>query len=196
MINYYVLDTETTGLSSDYHEVTQISIIRCTDRNQINRYIKADFPERASQAALDVTGRTRADLNMGESREMVINAINNFLDKDSGDPENRCIIAHNAEFDKRFCHALWGKADKIFPANLWLCTKSYTKSFTVKNAIAKPSLTLESSLKIIGAKAIPAFHNAVTDARNTYILWTKLQEHGIDPLDHIRRMPHSNDKEV
>ena len=59
-IHYYVIDTETTGLKSNYHEMTEIGIIRCSDRVQLWRQIKCFYPERASLDALEITKKKLA----------------------------------------------------------------------------------------------------------------------------------------
>jgi DNA polymerase III epsilon subunit-like protein len=71
---YYVLDVETTGLKCDWHEVTEISLIRCSDRHQLTKYIKAEHPWRASPEALSATGRTKQDLLKGISKFEAVEA--------------------------------------------------------------------------------------------------------------------------
>lgn len=61
-INFYILDTETTGLSTKLHDVIEISIIRCSDKNQMTKNIKADNPKNASLEALKVNGKSISDL--------------------------------------------------------------------------------------------------------------------------------------
>ena len=189
-IIYYALDTETTGLDSKQHEVTQISLVRCSDRHQLDKYIKAEHPERASAQALQITIRTKADLFKGESRLAVVEFCEKFIEEDGQTPEHRCMIAHNASFDKRFVHALWQSVNKTFPAHLWLCTKEFTRSYTIKHGIANPKLNLRASLEIVNAKAKFGEHNALVDTQNAYILWKKLMDDGVDHLPHIKRSPH------
>lgn len=190
-LKYYIIDTETTGLSAGYHEVIEISIIRAEDRNQITKFIKAEFPQRASPEALKITNKTPKDLLKGESKETVIESINSFLAQDNCSPEHRVFVAHNAPFDKRFCHALWASNNQVFPANCWLDTKTLIKETLIKKGIAKPKdLTLKGSMLQIGAKAYEGEHNAVVDSRNCYILWKKAMENNINFLSHIKRSPH------
>ena len=51
-IVYYVIDTETTGLRQNYHEMTEIGIIRAVDRVQLWKPIKCENPQNASFDAL------------------------------------------------------------------------------------------------------------------------------------------------
>lgn len=190
-INNYILDTETTGLKNDYHEITQISIIRCSDRKQLNKYIKAEFPQRASSQALEYTGRTIADLEKGDSKKEVVEFINEFFNQDGGGPEERCIIGHNIiSFDKRFLHNLWGELGLEFPARLWLDTIPYIKDFAKQRGLDCKKYNLNASLELVGIKPRDGAHNALIDTQNNYILWDKLKKEGITPINHIKRFAH------
>ena len=82
MILYYVLDTETTGLKSGYHEVNQISIIRLDDDEQITIDIAVDHPERAAYQALQVQGKTLKEVkeNLKEAVLLILET-NRLLNK-------------------------------------------------------------------------------------------------------------------
>jgi DNA polymerase III epsilon subunit-like protein len=197
MLNYYILDLETTGLSLAKHEVTQISIIRCADRNQLSKYIKAEFPENADPTALRITGRTMQDILSGDNKEDVVSVVDKFLAEDNSTPENRCMVGHNVHrFDLRFTHALWSKVGKVFPANLWLDTIPFTKAYATKKGIAADKFNLDASLEIAGIKKVGTAHNAIVDTRNNYKLWLKCVEEGIDHLPCIKRVPHSLDSQI
>ncbi len=188
---YYVTDTETTGLNKDWHEISQISIIRCQDRYQYSKYIKVEHPERASEEALKITQRTMADLRLGSDKKLVIEQIETWFAQDGGTEENRCIVGHNVSFDRRFLHALWESVGKKFPANHWLDTENIAKKWAVKYGIEKPRrLSLQAALEITQIKALPGAHNAISDARNAYLLWKCGQDHEIDYLINIKRDPH------
>lgn len=191
-INYYVVDTETTGLKSDYHEVTQISIIRCSDRKQLNKYIKAEFPNRATPQALEYTNRTIEDLNKGGTKKEAVDICNSFFDEDGGTPEERCIIGHNiVNFDKKFLYQLWQDCGSIFPANLWLDTLPYIKDFAKQRGLDAKKFNLNAALELVGLKPKEGQHNAITDTQNNYLLWDKLKKEGIGHLPHVKRFAHS-----
>ncbi len=191
-LHYYVIDLETTGLKPTWHEVTQISIIRYSDRNQFSKYIRAQYPDRASAEALEVTGRTKRDLYQGESKKSVVDAIDEWIAEDGATPEHRCMVGHNCSFDRRFSHDLWGSLNKEFPAVCWLDTKPFARQWAVKLGVEKPKLTLMASLEFTGIKPVQgAIHNAITDARNCYLLLKKGMDAGIDHLEHIKRHPHN-----
>lgn len=184
---YYILDTETGGLSPKTAEMTQISIIRCSDLVQLNRYIKIEYPEKVNRDALIKTGRTYRDLLKGEPRAAVVDRVNSFFEEDGLTPEHRCIVAHNASFDQRFCYAEWEAVGKKFPAVHWLDTRPMAKKYAMKLGLEKPSMTLESILKFAEIDGFKNFHNAIDDTRNLYLFWKKSVDLGIDYLDCIKR---------
>jgi DNA polymerase III alpha subunit (gram-positive type) len=188
---FYVLDTETSGLSTDKNEVFQISIIRADNKNILNKFIKCEHPETASPQALQVTGATLEDLVKGEPKESVVDFCNDFFSKDEGTAENRCVIAHNASFDRRFCHALWAKCNKVFPANLWLDTIPYTKEYARIKSLNEKSFTLDNALRMLEIKKIAGqAHTADNDAKNTFLAWEKLKKSGVSQLPFIKRVEH------
>ena len=201
-IHYYIIDTETTGLKSGHHEMTEIGIVRCTDRVQLHKKIKCEFPERASYDALKITGKTMADIVQGDAKEDTVAQAEKFFAEDGQTPAARCIIAHNAPFDRKFLHALWESCGMEFPAHLWLDSISLTKEFIkktgeenlpviVRTATGKISTNLHASCDMLGVKKLSAAHNAKVDSRNTYLLWMKLQESGVDHLSFIKTEPHN-----
>lgn len=201
-LQYYVIDTETTGLKSGYHEVTEIGIIRVTDRVQLWRQIKCIYPERANFDALAITKKTMADLERGYDREAVIAECEKFFAEDGLTPAHRCIVAHNAPFDRKFLHAMWEASGKEFPAHLWLDTISLTKEFLknadqsqlniVKTATGRVSTQLHACCDMVGIKKISEAHNAKVDSRNTYLLHRNLiEEKKVDYLPYIKTEIHT-----
>lgn len=173
---FYIIDTETTGLKADFHECTEIGIIRCTDRVQLWRQIRCEYPERANFDALAITKKTLADLEKGHDRTSVVEECEKFFAEDGATPGHRCIVAHNAPFDRKFLHALWGQVGKEFPANLWLDTMALTRDYAKKQGIVKPKVNLHASCDLLGIKKISEAHNAKVDSRNTYLLHRNLVE--------------------
>lgn len=199
---YYVLDTETTGLKANFHEMTEIGIIRYTDRMQVWRQIKCEHPERASFDALAITKKTLADLEKGRDKRDVVEECNRFFAEDGATPAHRCIVAHNGSFDRRFLHALWEQCGLVFPANLWIDTISMTKSYLktvdqstiniVKTATGRPSTQLHACCDMVGIKKLSEAHNAKVDSRNTYLLFKNLMDvQQVDHLSHIKTEIHT-----
>lgn len=191
-MNWIILDVETVGLNAEKHEVVEISIIRVSDLKQITRYIKLSNPENADQTALNIIGLTINEIqSRGKSKEAVVEELDAFIKEDGATPEARCAIGHCISFDRKRCDLLWKKVGKIFPVNCYLDTKTLTNQWAVKNGMQKPySLTLENSLKIAGLKPISNdYHTARGDVRNTFLLWKKGVDAGLDYLKCIKRNP-------
>ena len=188
-LNYYVIDTETTGLLK-IHEINEISIIRCSDRIQLTEFIKCEYPELASYDALVLTNKTIEDLKKGKSKEEVISKVDRFINEDGLTSAHRCFIAHNASFDKRFIHSIYDKVNKKCPVDLWLCTVSLTKQYLRQMKI-KSSAKLSEACNIVGIKKIAGSHSSKADSRNTYLLWKNLVENKkIDYLPFIKNCAH------
>lgn len=200
-LSFYIIDTETNGLSVNHHEINEISIIRCEDRVQLTEFIKCEKPENSSFDALKITNKTLADLQKGAPKEEIVEKVNDFFSKDNTSPAARCIIGHNVlSFDKKFLHALWEKTNQSFPAHLWLDTLGLTKAFiktadmskynTVKTATGRIATNLHACCDMLGIKKISEAHASKVDSRNTYLLWKKLIDEGVDYLPHIKTFPH------
>lgn len=203
-LQYYVIDTETTGLKTNYHEMTEIGIIRCTDRVQVWRQIKCDYPERANFDALAITKKTMADLERGYDKHAVVAECDKFFAEDGLTPAHRCIVAHNAPFDKKFLQALWDQCGKQFPAHLWLCTMALSRDYAKKQGLMakgmpKQKVNLHASCDLVGIKKISEAHNAKVDSRNTYLLYKNLvEDKKVDYLPFIKTDVHvstANDDE-
>ena len=188
-IKYYVLDTETNGLMSNYHEITEISIIKAEDKRQLFEKVRCEYPERSSLDALRITGKSIHDLKNGKSQLEIVDMVDRFLNLDNLTSGNRCIIAHNSTFDRKFCHALWAKMERKFPADLWLDTIPMFKKYTKENSLVTKS-NLTAACDTLQIKKSGSAHNASSDTRNTFYLWKKLCDIGINPLPFIKTEPH------
>jgi DNA polymerase III epsilon subunit-like protein len=188
---FYVIDTETTGLKANYHEMTEVGIIRCTDRVQLWRQIKCEWPERANFDALAITKKTLADLERGMQRKEIVDECERFFSEDNATPAHRCIVAHNAPFDRKFLHALWEQVGRSFPAHLWLDTMALTRDYAKKIGLVKPKVNLHAACDIAGIKKLSEAHNAKVDSRNTYLLHRSLvEDKKIDYLPFIKTAVH------
>ena len=189
---YYVIDTETTGLKSSYHECTEIGIIRAIDRVQLWRNIKCERPEVASFDALAITKKTLADLEKGFDKERVVEECDRFFNEDGLTPAHRCIIGHNIfSFDKRFLFALWESVGKEFPATLWLDTIPMIRKYAKDIGLIKPRVNLHAACDIAGVKKISEAHNAKVDSRNSYLLWKNLvEDKKMDYLPFVKTASH------
>lgn len=190
-LEYYVIDTETTGLKSNYHEMTEIGIIRCKDRVQLWRQIRCYHPERANFDALAITKKTIHDLENGHEPSKVLEDCERFFSEDGLSPAHRCIVAHNAAFDRKFLHAFWEAHGKTFPANLWLDTMSLSREYAKNIGLIKPKVNLQAACDIVGIKKLSDSHNAKVDSRNTYLLHKDLVEvKKVDYMPFIKTAAH------
>ncbi len=193
-MEYYLVDTETTGLKNGFHELTEISIIRCKDRAQKVWLVKIKHPERASKEALHITGKTVNELlSRGRYIEDILDEVDDFLKEDKEEPDGRVMIAHNAPFDRRFLEGVWEQQGRTWLANYWLDTKEMGRKFVkgIPNPTnAKISLSLDNLLKVANIKNIESgAHSAEVDARNTYRLWDKFKTVGISNTEFTKLSP-------
>jgi DNA polymerase III epsilon subunit-like protein len=203
-INYYVLDTETTGLKAGWHEINQISMIRVNDGFQKSFNIAVEHPERADSVALNIQGITRADLKKGTSVQDAVQQLTIFLEEDGLNPESRCVIGHNVAFDRRFCQAMWEQKRKQFPADLWLCTKKFYKNYVNK---VGPDLIMKKQAEIqpgenkvkygqdlcltgAGLKPKVGAHSAIIDCQNCLTLFQFLMNENLNHVRVIEPKPH------
>jgi DNA polymerase III epsilon subunit-like protein len=200
-IKYYICDTETTGLSTTSHEIVEISIIRGDDRVRLTQFIKAEKPENASLDALKITNKTFADLLKGKSKEDAVSQIEFFFKDDGLTPNHRCLVCHNAPFDRKFLFSLWESVGKEFPAWLWLDTIALTNEFIkisdlatlniTRTATGKISRKLHAACDLVGVQKSANQHDAKSDAISTYYLWKRLiEEKNINHLPHIKTIIH------
>lgn len=188
---FYIVDVETTGLRNNYHEINEISIIRCSDRVQLTEFIKCEYPERASFDALAITKKTLADLDKGKSKEKVVELIDKFLNEDGLTSAHRCFVAHNYSFDKKFIHSLYDQVNKQCPVDLWLCTMALTKQYAKQIGLVKPKVNLHAACDIVGVKKLSDAHASKVDSRNTYLLHKDLVEvKQVDYLPFIKTAAH------
>lgn len=194
---YYTIDIETNGTKVNYHEITEISIVRIEDLVQFSRFIKIKYPKKTNPEALKATGRSYKDLYKGYPVKDVIDEVNNFFAEDGKTPEHRCIVGHNIlMFDRKFLNATWQEHNLEFPAVCWLDTKQLIKKYAQNYlGIAKPKVNLADSLKIMEIKARGTAHSAVPDTQNTTILYKKLEKTGMDILPFIKRIANEENKE-
>lgn len=191
-IVYYVLDTETTGLKSGYNEISEIGIVRFSDMRQLFTQVKCEHPERANYDALAITKKKLSDLSKGQSKEDAVAWCEKFFAEDGLTSGHRCIVAHNAPFDRKFIHALWASCGKDFPADLWLCSMSLTRKYAKKTGLVKPKVNLHASCDMLQIKKVSEAHNAKVDSQNTFFLWKRLKDDGVvDYLPDIKNFPHN-----
>jgi len=213
MILYYILDTEVTGLSVDAHEINQLSVMRVADQEQLSIQIKVKKPHVYNPQSLEIQGITPSDLREGVPVEEAVEMVEMFLAEDSKTKAHRCIVAHNAPFDRKFVHRAWDNLKREFPADLWMCTQSFARRYMKKHGtgekIAKAQLSAgvdgmkkdkQGKLKakyglnnfMIGIGIAPkdGAHRAEVDVQNTLELYNWLMNSNTEHVSLIDRIPH------
>lgn len=212
MINYYIADTETTGLAVDIHEINQISVLRVSDKKQLSLQIKVKKPHIYNAQALEIQGITPADLKKGITLEDAVAQIDNFLLEDGQTAAHRCMIAHNAPFDRKFIHRAWDSIGKKLPADLWFCTQSFAKRHVQKHrngakiaeaqvkagvdikkdksGSLKPKFGLNNFMMGVGLVPKIGAHSAEVDVQNTDVLYNWLINSNTEFVSLISRVPH------
>lgn len=189
-LKHYICDVETTGLSIQHHEVTQISIIRCDDRVQFSRFIRPKYPERTTPQALTATGRTMKDLEKGEGIEKIAIDVEAWLQEDELTPEHRCFTIHSISgFDRRFIHTEWSRLNRVFPVNIWFDTEAATRDYFKSKGLIKESARLSNAISKFGITVKGQLHDATVDTQATYRLRERLLKEGIDHLKYTKRIP-------
>jgi len=211
-INYYIIDTETSGLSVDVHEINQISVLRVIDKEQLTLQVKVRHPHVYSPQALEVQGITPSDLKIGVPIEEAVESVDMFLKEDCKTQAHRCIIAHNAPFDRKFIHRAWDLCGKEFLADLWLCTQSFSKRHVAKHrngekiaqaqvqagidikrdkyGALKPKFGLNNFMIGVGLTPKVGAHSAEVDVQNTIELYSWLMNSNTEHVSLISRDPH------
>ena len=169
-------------------------------------------PHIYSVQALEVQGITIDDLKKGIPIEQAIEAIETFMKEDGQTQAHRCVIAHNAPFDRKFIHRAWDKAGKEFPADLWLCTQSFAKRHVQKHrngekiaqaqvdagveikrdkyGALKPKFGLNNFMLGVGLMPKVGAHSAEVDVQNTIELYSWLMNSNTEHVSLIGRVPH------
>lgn len=129
----YVMDTETTGLDSQEHDVIEISMCRFSmsdldNREQKTWYLKALNPFTITDKALSINKHKREDIThmtkKGKEQYQdpldVIVDIERWIMEDDVSKIDRAVVGQNVNFDIDFLKALWRKVDSedTFPFNV------------------------------------------------------------------------------
>jgi len=191
-MKYYVLDIETSGLKPGFHEITEISILRCADMVQRVWLLNIKYPKRFSKQALMVTGQDVNDiLKRKKYIENAIPEINGFLEEDGDYADGRVIIAHNGAFDRNQIEHNWDLYGQTFPANYWIDSKEMARKYIKRHLKLgkRQSVALSKVLELFKINAEPGAHSAEVDVRNTFRLWKYLEKRGMSNIEFTKLSP-------
>lgn len=165
------VDTETTGLDENRHDIIDIAIIRVNPDGAETVFaskVKMDRPENAEPGALVVNGYTEAAWEGAPSSKEVFESL-----RDRGFFENCLIAGQNVGFDIRFIKATAARVGVALPA---LDYHNYD-TVTLALAFLKPYLVSASLEAVAYALDIPfsgEAHTALADCRMAMDVHTRL----------------------
>lgn len=168
-MNFLFLDSETTGLHADKHDIVQLAcipIIGGKRRDTFNEFCQPTNYATVEQGAIDVHGITVARMKTFQSSKVMLEKFISYLKSFGG--IKFIISGFNVGFDKRFLSAWFlkhGKENEFFALFELHTHDAYTRAQQVKSKLGTPNLKLETLAKHIGVD-INA-HEALSDIAAT-----------------------------
>jgi DNA polymerase III alpha subunit (gram-positive type) len=133
----YVIDTETTGLDENKHDIIEICLWRIGDAESKTWCLTPFNPANIENEALainhhkreDILHKTAAGREKYRDPKSVLSEIEMYLMEDCAAAEDRVIVGQNPNFDYKFMLKLWEKCGDIeaFPFGYWIDNKNGTK---------------------------------------------------------------------
>ncbi len=205
----YVIDTETTGMDPEKHDVVEISACRIildnssvVKRDQKTWLLKALNPRTIEDEALRINGHKREDIthlskfgreNYKEPSD-IVSEIELWIMDDCVSSIDRVFVGQNPKFDIDMLKALWKKvgSGETFPFmlendNRVIDTKQIATLWDICTGKRRRYYNLSSLVKSFGVKKGKA-HKAEEDVRMTVDLLIKL----INPVQEIVKEAFSN----
>jgi len=159
------VDTETTGLDDEYHEIISVCLIRRHDGRTWTFKAKPDWPDHISPKASAVNGYTPAAWMDAMSQEELANKIGILM-------KDYIIVGHNPRFDIGFVrNLLWRHKIKtwIDPRAVDTTTLAYLHLVP----FGLDSLSMDSIRRFLGWKVYPT-HEALQDTKDVERLYNTL----------------------
>ena len=181
---YFMTDIESSGLSVEFNEITEISCLDCQTLEQITWMIRIRRPEKCSKEAMYITNKTPEELmSRGRYIEEVLDEISEFILKGGTEIDEVCVIGHNVvNFDRKFLEYNFSSNGKKFPAIYYLDTLKMSKKYTKDIlGIRKTSHKLNDLMITANIKTAETenMHTSATDVRNNFRLWKKMIADGM-----------------
>ncbi len=174
----YILDTETTGLDPQKHEVIELSIRCHTTKEQRTWFLKPLSPETIDEDALRINEHKKEDLlhktAAGKEKYKLpgptLVEIENWLLEDGETTEFRVMAGHNVMFDKLMLESLWKKQNSSdsFPfGRRYLDTMQLQFAMDYANQNMQAGYSLSNLVKRYSLKNEKA-HTAEADTKVTH----------------------------
>ena len=166
------LDTETTGLSAQKHEIIEFAAVRETDGAEICFKIQPQHIETAHPKALEVNGYTEEAWSLAITPEEAVERIILFA---QGCEMAPMYAGHNVSFDWRHLQSLFERVGRI---DEWPFHYHSVDTMTLAREHLKPlgqrSISLDALCNTLGISNEGA-HTALADVRRTMAVWNKLE---------------------
>lgn len=178
-VRFAVVDTETTGLSTDDDRVLQVGVVIVrgdgTVEHEFVTYLKRLTWGLGHVGAFHVHGITRRQLRRGMKPREALEMLNVLI--------NGCVFtAHNAKFDLGFLRADATRLEVPLGVTGPLCTLTLSRKLD-------PNRTMSHKLRDVAArygKSTDRPHDALADAQLTAaVLPSLLAAHGITTRDDL-----------
>lgn len=169
---FCVVDTETTGLKPDYHEIIQVAVILCDDNlDEVARTsfrIRPKWIERADAKALEINGYQPRTWNPKFfSHKKAFLHLNKFFSAHNKYNEEIVTVGQNVKFDMGFLSASYERESVLFPFSYkTLDLMNVAKVWSAEKGIRIRKFTLGNLTEITGqVNRNP--HDAEADAEVT-----------------------------
>lgn len=168
------LDTETTGLDPDVHEMINLAAVRVSpdfarEIKKVDRLIHPQMLERAEMRALEVNRFDPLEWQRDGVHARV--ALVEFADL-MGTEEEVTVVGHNPHFDWDFIRAAYRRAGLAMPRAKYLIdTASIAWPLAMRRMIDK--LSLETLCAKYGVTNVGS-HRAMADVRRTMSVYKRL----------------------
>tara|TARA_B100001564_G_scaffold298335_1_gene264417 strand:+ start:795 stop:1385 length:591 start_codon:yes stop_codon:yes gene_type:complete len=170
-----VLDTETTGLDSDIHEIIQIATISYVVSGEGDRYVTKKFEKKinpqqlhtASEKALEINGFSLEEWKGSSEASEVMLEIKDIIEGSD------ILVGQNLIFDLNFIHEICHR-NEIDPPNFppYIDTKSIADRLVRANWIQRSGM--DYLVEHYGVKVEGRAHTALVDCERTMLVFDEL----------------------
>jgi DNA polymerase III epsilon subunit-like protein len=185
------MDTETSGLDETKHEIIEISLMRITHQDIVQKTwcVQPLSIESINNEALIVNQHKLEDLKH-ETRigretyihpSKVLPEIENWIMEDMSTAESRILVGQNIMFDYRMIESFWAKhsSNNSFPFSkrgMFIDTKILTLAIDAKKQEKREKYSLTNLVNDFGVKKEKA-HKADSDTRMTAELFLTILDY-------------------
>lgn len=168
MNRIHIIDLETTGLRSEYHEIIEIALITIDQEGkELNRWHKKIRPlniDRADPVALQINGYDHADWLHAPTFETVAEELYSLL-------EGGILLGHNVKFDLEFLNEAFFLCE--LPPLHHRQIDSQTLAYEHLYPLGLKSLSMDKIREFLGL-SMRGSHTALKDALDVLYLWRLL----------------------